>query len=535
MIDKIRKSIEDAVNKARKSQNWPNFEAKIVVDYPKDEQYGDFTTNIAMVLAKKLENPPAGGPLEIAQIIKENIACDVIESVDIAAPGYINITLKKKNLQEIVVHINKLGKKYGESESGKGKKILIEFVSSNPTGPIHIGNARGGPLGDTLARVMEKSGFKTEREFYINDWGNQIEILGHSVLGDGEGQYKGDYIEDLRNKLNKNLTDPLEVGHWAAHMIIQEYIKPTCKKSGIIFDHWYSERDELHKKNKVDKIIDFLKKNDLTYEKDGALWYKSTAYGDDKDRVLIKADAKKTYIATDFAYHKEKVERGYDKLINIQGADHHKEAQVVKSFVEKVLETKTSIDYILTQIVKIIQDGQEIKMSKRKGTYFALDDLVEEVGRDAVRFIFLSYSPTNHINFDIDLAREQSEKNPVYYVQYAHARISSILKKADIMHFKFDKSSPVGLLEHQKELNLIRELAKFPAIVEEISISYEVHRLPFYAMKLADKFHSFYAECKVLDERNSELTGARLNLVKAVKIVLAEVLDLMGVEAPEKM
>lgn len=531
MKQEIKKEIEKAVIDTKKANNWPDFEIEVHVDYPRDEQFGDFTTNIAMILAKILKD----SPLKIAQAIKENIDSDVIEGVDIAAPGYINITLKKKYLQETVAKINKDGKKFGRNELGKGKKVLLEFVSSNPTGPIHIGNARGGPLGDTLSRVLEKSGYKTKKEFYINDAGNQIEILGHSVLGDSEAQYKGEYIDDLRNKLDKKLKTPLEIGHWAAHMIINDYIKPTCKKAGINFDRWFSESDNLHKKNKVDGIIGLLKEKVLTYEKEGALWYNSTKFGDDKDRVLIKSDGKKTYIATDFAYHEDKVKRGYDKLINIQGADHHKEAQVVKNFVEKVLNAKVEVDYILTQIVKVIQNGQEVKMSKRKGIYFAFDDLIDEVGSDAVRFIFLSYSPTNHINFDIDLAREQSEKNPVYYVQYAHARISSILKKAEIMHFKFDKSSSMELLDHEKEISLIRELAKFPALIEEVAENYEVHRLPFYAMKLADKFHSFYGECKVLDEKNSELTAARLNLVRAVKIVLAEVLDLMGVSAPEKM
>jgi arginyl-tRNA synthetase len=537
MRDEIKKSIEKALEELGKQENWLAFaeasadKPELVVDYPKDEQFGDFTTNIAMVLAKNIKK----SPMEIAQAIKEKIKSDMIGEIDIVPPGYINITLKLNYLQKIIAEINEKGKKFGENRSGKGEKVLLEFISSNPTGPIHIGNARGGPLGDTLAKVMEKSGYKTEREFYINDWGHQVEILGHSVLGDSEVQYKGDYIKDLAAKMDKNLKNPLEVGHWAAHMIIKDYIKPTCKKAGIKFDYWYSEKDSLHGKNKVDAVIKFLEEKKLTYEKEGALWYKSTEFGDDKDRVLVKSDGKKSYIATDFAYHKEKVERGYDKLINIQGADHHKEAEVVKNFIEKVLEKKITADYILTQIVKVLENGEEVKMSKRKGTYFALDDLIEEVGRDAVRFIFLSYTPTNHINFDINLAREQSEKNPVYYVQYAHARISSIIKRAKVMNFKFDRKNSADLLIHEKELSLIRELAKFPALIEEVSVSYEVHKLPFYAMRLADKFHSFYGACKVLDEKNSELTRARLNLVNAVKIVLAETLNLMGVDAPEKM
>ena len=373
MKSEIKKSIKKAVEELKTQENWTSFEMpEIEVDYPRDEQFGDFTTNIAMILAKDLKK----SPIKIASAIKEKIESDVIEEVDIAAPGYINITLKNKYIQKSVWEINKQGRKFGEGKSGKGQKVLLEFVSSNPTGPIHIGNARGGPLGDTLARVMEKAGYKTEREFYINDWGNQIEILGHSVLGDSDAQYRGEYIDDLAKKRDKQLKTPLEIGHWAAHMIIKDYIKPTCKKAGINFDHWYSEKKELHEKGKVDEVITFLKSKDLTYEKEGALWYKSTQFGDDKDRVLVKSDGKKSYTATDFAYHKEKVRRGYGKLINIQGADNHKEAEVVKKFTQKVLGGNTDVDYILTQIFKVIENGVEVKMSKRKGTYFALDDLI---------------------------------------------------------------------------------------------------------------------------------------------------------------
>lgn len=531
MKKELQKSIEKALIKLKNQENWDFDMPEIEVTHPKDEQFGDFTTNVAMVLAKDVKK----SPLEIAGRIKETIESDMAEEIEIASPGYINFTIKNKYWQKVVSEVNQKGKKYGESKAGKGKKIMLEFISSNPTGPIHLGNARGGPLGDTLARVMEKIGYKTDREFYINDWGNQIIMLGHSVLGDSEAQYKGDYIEDLASRWDKKNDDPLQIGHWAAHIIIKEYIKPTCKKLGINFNYWFSEKEELHDKGKVEEMIGIIKEKELAYEKEGALWYQSTKFGDDKDRVLVKSDGQKTYLATDFAYHKNKTERGYDKLINIQGADHHKEAEVVKKFVERVLEKKNRIDYILTQLVKVIENGEEVKMSKRKGTYFAMDDLIESVGRDAVRFIFLSYSSQSSINFDINLAKERSEKNPVYYVQYAHARISSILRKAENMNFKFDKKNSGELLAHEKELSLVRELGKFPFLVEEISQSYEVHKLPAYAIRLADKFHSFYSTCKVLDEKNSELTRARLNLVNAARIVLSETLDLMGIEAPERM
>jgi len=529
MRQEIKKVIEKAIIELKNRENWDSFEMlEIEVDYPKDEQFGDYTTNIAMILAGKMGKSPIG----IAREIAGKISADFIKETEVAPPGYLNFTLDKKYFQKLISEINKKKENFGNSEKGKGQKVLLEFISSNPTGPIHLGNGRGGPLGDTLARVMEKSGWKTEREFYVNDWGHQVEILGHSILKDEEAQYRGDYVDDLARQKDKKMTDPMEIGNWAAHVIINTYIKPTCKKLGITFNSWFSE-EKLHEKKKVDEIIKLLSDKNLTSEKDQALWYKSTEFGDDKDRVLVKSDGTKTYIATDFAYHKDKIDRGFGKLINIQGADHHKEAEVVKNFVEKVL-LAPGPDYIMTQMVKVIKDGQEVKMSKRKGVYFALDDLIDEVGRDAVRFIFLSYSPSNHINFDINLAKEKSDKNPVYYVQYAHARIASILRKAKDLNFKFDESD-LSRLVHPKELSLARELAKFPDLIEDISVSYEVHRLPFYAMKLADKFHSFYNDCKVLDEKNSELTRARLNLVNAVRIVLAETLDLMGISAPEKM
>jgi arginyl-tRNA synthetase len=393
-----------------------------------------------------------------------------------------------------------------------------------------LGNGRGGPIGDVLSNILKKSGFQVEREFYINDFGNQVNILGHSILDDKEAQYKGDYIDNLRQEADISIKDSMKIGNWAANIILERFIKPTVANAGINFNNWFSEK-KLHDEHKVEKVIEELKEKGLTYEKDGALWYKSTTFGDDKDRVLKKSDGNFTYLAVDFAYHKDKLERGFDKLINIMGADHFKEAEVVKNFVEEYLEAKEKVEYILSQIVRVIRNGREIKMSKRKGVYFALDDLIAEVGKDPVRFIFTSYAPSSHINFDIDLAKERSEKNPVYYVQYAHARICSILEKAK----NFSKEANLELLRHKKEWSLIRELNKFPELVREIAENYEVHKLPYYAISVADKFHSFYNTCRVIDEENIELTRARLNLARATKIVLEGTLKLIGVSAPKHM
>lgn len=582
----IKKEIEEIIRNSilelQGKKKFPLFAVpEIKLDYSKNEKFGDYTTNAALVLAGILKK----NPMEIAEqmvillngcIVQEPLPLTplpegegetgmpspltspkgrggksgnfhperdarVFEKIEVMKPGYINFYLSKEFLRNKIIEINEEKEKFGGSEIGKGKKVLIEFISSNPTGPIHLGNGRGGPLGDTLGNILEKSGYEVKREFYVNDFGGQVEILGHSVLKDGQAQYRGDYIDELARDMDKNIKDPKEAGVWTAGIILEKLIKPTCGKLGIRFDNWFFE-SELHEKKETDQAIEMIKEKKLSFEKDKALWYKSTEFGDDKDRVLIKSDGSKTYLAADFAYHKNKIERGFDKLINIQGADHHKEAAVVKSFVENVLKNKTEIDYILTQFVRIVKDGKEMKMSKREGVYFALDDLIEEAGRDAVRFIFLSYAPSSHVNFDINLARERSEKNPVYYAQYAHARISSILRKSQIPNPKSEtnqkskiQNPKLSLLTHEKELSLIRELNKFPELIEEITKSYEVHKLPHYAIKLADKFHSFYSACRVLDDSDADITRARLNLINAVRIVLAETLRIMGIKSPERM
>lgn len=527
----MRKEIQEIIKKAiealQKAEKWPVFAVpEIIVENTKEEKFGDYSTNVAMVLAKEVKK----NPMEAAEEILKQVQDDRFQKIEIAKPGYINFYLSEKYFHNLIEKINKEKEKFGENKLGKNQKVLLEFISCNPTGPVHLGNGRGGPIGDVLANVLEKNNYQTTREFYVNDFGNQVEVLGHSVLKDEEAQYKGDYVDDLARKKDENMTDSMEVGIWAAGMILNDFIKPACKKSGVRFDNWFSEKS-LHENGKVEEIIILLKEKKLSYEKEGALWYKSTQFGDDKDRVMIKSDGKKTYLANDFAYHKDKISRNFDKLITVQGADHFKEAEVVKNFVEKVLEWKGQIDYIFSQMVRVIKDGQEVKMSKRKGVYFALDDLIDEVGPDAVRFIFTSYSPSSHISFDMNLAKERSEKNPVFYVQYAYARICSIISKANNKNNKIDLS----LLKNKKELNLMRELDKFPELLEEIAGTYEVHKLPHYAIKVADKFHSFYNDCRVIDEKNPELSSARLELIKAVKIVLGETLRLIGVSAPEKM
>ncbi len=547
----IRTLIAAAVSELRAEQGWDLAEMPVFdVSRVKDERFGDYATNIAMILA----GPLGRSPMEIAEEIVARVAShesreekERFEKIEVARPGYINFTLSVPILTDVLrIIIDKQGR-FGDSEIGVGKKVLLEFISANPTGPIHLGNARGGPLGDSLSLVLKKAGYAVTNEYYVNDYGNQVRVLGHSILKDEEAQYRGGYVDDLAEELNGTdvSREALPVGMWAAGRILEQLIKPVCAKASIRFDNWFSEKS-LHDSGEVSAVLDLLREKDLTYEKEGAIWFRSTEFGDDKDRVLVKSDEEKTvtYTAPDFAYHKNKIDRGFNILINIQGADHHGQAAVVGRFVEDVLGAKDVVKLILTQFVKIMQDGVEVKMSKRRGTYYALDDLIEEVGKDAVRFIFSSYAATSHIVFDIDLALERSAKNPVYYVQYAHARLASVLRKAEEAGIHQGPSltsrtvldtADLSLLTHPKERELLRELSSFPELIEGVAETYAVHHLPQYAIRIADKLHSFYADCRVIDPENPELTKARLALVSGVKIVLRETLGLLGIDAPERM
>jgi len=521
----MKQQIKEKLEQALKKLNYKVDE--VVVDYPKNDTFGDYSTNVAMILAKEANK----NPMEIAEEILKLAQDDkgLFEKIEIVKPGYINFYLSKKYLQDLVKKINKEEGKFGGGKIGEGKKIHLDFVSANPTGPVHLGNGRGGPYGDVLGNVFKKIGFEVWKEYYVNDFGNQVKVLGHSVLKDEKAEYKGDYIDDLNKKIKSK--DPFEAGQEAARIIIDKIIKPSMEKMGIYFDKYFSEKS-LHDSGEVKKVFDDFKKKSLIYEKDAALWFKASEFGDDKDRVVRKSSGEITYFGGDIAYHKNKFERGFNRLINVWGADHHGDVKRVVGAVE-ALGYGGKLEVILTQMLKVIQDGKEVKMSKRKGTYVSMDDLVDEVGSDAVRFFFLMYSADTHMTFDLNLAKERSEKNPVYYVQYAHARICSILEKAK--ELKLKESENLDLLTHEKELELIRELNKFPEIIEDISKNYEVHRLPYYVMSVADKFHSFYNACKVIDEENPELTGARLKLIDAVRIIIKEALRILGVKAPNKM
>ena len=540
MKENIKKLLNKAILEAKKQNNWPSSAAgkpdfgkiEILIDYAKNEKFGDYTSNIAMILAKKIgENP-----MEVAETLKRSFRVDPelhFRKIEVAAPGYINFYLSEKYLQEVVKKINDEKNNFGNSKIGKGVKVNNEFISANPTGPLHLGNGRGGFYGDCLSKVLRKSGFDVTNEYFINDAGEQVLKLGHSVLKDSEAVYIGEYIDEL-NKKYKKVSDVQEVGAKAANDILKNIIQKTTKeKMQIDFDEWISEK-KIQDEKYIDRAIDLLKNKKLTYESEEAFWLKTSEFGDDKDRVLIKKDKNKTYFATDCGYILNKKERGFDKIIEIWGADHHGYINRFQAAAEALEFKKEQIKFIIVQLVRLVKDGKEARMSKRAGNVVYIDDLIEEIGHDVTRFFFLMYSPDTHMNFDLGLAKERSQKNPVYYVQYAYARICSILAKVESRKSKVE-SIDLSLLIHEKELSLIKELNKFPELVEEISSSYEVHRLPQYAIKLADKFHSFYDVCRVIDEENSELTKSRLLLVNAVRIVLSETLELIGVDRPEHM
>lgn len=533
MDKELEKIIRAAIILLQKDKTFPFFELpKIEVTYPKDEQFGDYTTNVAMTTAKLVGK----NPTEIAELIASKIKTDIFSKIEAIKPGYINFFLSEKHLQKLTAEINIQKEIFGENQSGKGVKVCNEFISANPTGPLHLGNGRGGFYGDSISKVLKKSGFEVTNEYYINDAGEQILKLGHSVLKDREAEYAGGYLDDL-NEQFKNISDVREVGEKAADLILKNYIQKTItEKMKINFDVWISERKDLEEKGYIEKAINVLKEKKLTYEEGGALWLRTSDFGDDKDRVLQKKDGERTYFASDCGYILSKMDRGFSRLVEIWGADHHGYVDRFKA-AASALGFKGELKFIIVQLVRLSRDGGEVKMSKRAGNVIYIDELIDAVGQDVCRFFFLMYSPDTHLNFDMKLAKESSAKNPIFYVQYAHARICSILRKAksELGVVNFESGDNLDKLNHLKELNLMRELNKFPKLIEEISQNYEVYRLPLYAVKIADKLHSFYDACLVIDKKNSELTQARLKLVNAVRIVLAETLRLIGVAAPEKM
>lgn len=553
--DELRKIVLETTKKA-----FPKLKIGleyVEVERPPRPEFGDWMTNIALKLSKKIGSDSQNIAEKIHDsIITTNGWGSIIDEtgLNIAGPGFLNFKISKQYYQKELKKILKEGDKFGNLNLYKGKKIQVEFISANPTGPLTLANGRGGFGGDVLARVFEKASAEVTREYYVNDGGNQVKILGDSILylreigkpDEKKDLYQGEYIEKWEaehQKEVKKYKNPEKIGRIAARDILENLIKPSVSKMKIKFDNWFSEQS-LYDKNKVKKAINFLKSKKLIYEKDEALWFKSTKFGDDKDRVIKKSDGSYTYIASDIAYHWDKFKkRKFDKVINFLGADHFGYVNRLQAAVS-AMGTGGDLDILIFQLVRLVKGGKEYKMSKRKGTYVTMDDLLEliegsvEEASDVARFFFLQREFNTHMDFNLDLAREHSEKNPVFYVKYAHARLSGILRRAKEKVKSKKEKVNLSLLTQPEEINLIKELIRLPEILEEIlpDKNYPVHRLTFYAQDIAAKFHSFYEHCKVIDEEKLELTVARLKLVEATKIVLGIVMrDLLGIETPERM
>ena len=520
----MKNLIEKSLVSLQKKGQIPDFKIpSVIIERAPQDFRGDYSSNIALTVKGQSKKKP----FELADLIKKEIkGAGFLKKIETAKPGFINFFVSPEFLQNSLKEVLKEKQKFGSLVLGKGKSINVEFISANPTGPLTLGNGRGGFCGDVLANVLEKSGYKVTREYYVNDMGEQIRKLGHSVLGDSKAVYKGEYIKELRERIKGE--DPEKVGEKASQEIMKSVIKPSIKKMGIEFDVWFSEKS-LHK-GEVEKVLSFLKEKGHVYEKEGALWFNTTKFGDDKDRVLIRKNKEKTYFASDIAYLKNKFERGFDKLIFFLGADHAGYIKRMEAASQALEDDKEKLDFIVMQLVRLFQKGEKVKMSKRAGTYVTIDELIEEVGSDAARFFFLMRGPGSHLNFDLDLAKERSQKNPVYYVQYAHTRISSILRKSE-MSFK---GAGLGLLKEPSELALAKEIVRLPEIMEDIAKDYQVQRLTQYARDLADAFHKFYEDCQVLT-KDQDLAKARLSLILAAKIALANALGVMGISLPEKM
>lgn len=526
-------------------------EINIHLETPKDKANGDFATNIAMQLTKLAKKPPRA----IAEAILEHLTTEGtdIEKVEIAGPGFMNITVRKDFLASVVSAAFEQGENYGRSTAGAGEKVQVEFVSANPTGDLHLGHARGASVGDSLCNVLDFAGFDVSREYYINDAGNQINNLAYSLearykqaLGMDaempEDGYHGPDIIGIAGKLAEEFgatildkSDEERFKFFREHGLKLELAKlqNDLKNFRVEFDVWYSETS-LYENGKIDVALDKLKANGHVFDEEGATWFRSTTFGDDKDRVLIKNDGSFTYLTPDIAYHEDKLRRGFDKLINIWGADHHGYIPRMKAAIEALGYDRGTLEVDIIQMVQLYKNGEKFKMSKRTGNAVTMRELVEEVGLDAVRYFFVKTAGDSHMDFDLDLAVSQSNENPVYYAQYAHARISSILRAANEQGFEASLEN-LNLLVAEKEEDVLKKVGAFPQIVADAAKHRTPHRIANYIQDLAAAFHSFYNAEKVLNQDNKELTEARLALITAVKTTLANALKLIGVSAPEKM
>ncbi|WP_078432036.1 arginine--tRNA ligase [Metabacillus halosaccharovorans] len=548
--ERLKEEIKAAVIKAGLAE-----EAQIpevLLELPKEKAHGDYATNMAMQLARVAKKAP--------RMIAEDIVANFdkqkgsIDKIEIAGPGFINFYMNNSYLTDLIPSILKAGTSYGETNVGKNEKVQVEFVSANPTGDLHLGHARGAAVGDSLCNVLAKAGYDVSREYYINDAGNQINNLALSVearyfqaLGKDnempEDGYHGEDIIGIGKKLAEEYGDKFaEQSSDERLAFFREYglkyemakLKEDLEEFRVPFDVWYSETSLYHN-GKIDNALAALKEKGHIYEEEGATWFRSTTFGDDKDRVLIKNDGSYTYLTPDIAYHKDKLDRGFTKLINVWGADHHGYIPRMKAAIEALGYGKDTLEVEIIQLVHLYKNGEKMKMSKRTGKAVTMRDLIEEVGLDAVRYFFAMRSADTHMDFDLDLAVSTSNENPVYYAQYAHARICSMLRQGEEQGLSYEENLKLDEITSEKEFDLLKKLGEFPQAVTEAAQKRIPHRITNYIYDLASTLHSFYNAEKVLDPENTEKSRARLGLMKATQVTLQNALTIIGVSAPEKM
>ena len=574
----LTKCVQDLISKGILKE----MPSKIRIDHTKDNSHGDYATNIALMLSKQAKM----SPVELAKIIIDQFEQkNFIKKIEIAGPGFINFFISQESSSSIVNDILAQAASYGCSDIGQGKKVLLEYVSANPTGPLHVGHGRGAAYGATVSNLLRNAGFIVDNEYYVNDAGRQMDILTVSIylrylticgedLRFPDNGYQGQYINDIAQviyetsgqkfHLKSDLVfenvcrDGTEGGDKEVHIdqliekaksilgdgfkavfevgieSILSGIKNDLAEFGVVFEKWFSEQS-LIDSGLSESCISKLKDSKNLYEKDGALWFKTTNYGDEKDRVVVRDNGNHTYFASDIAYHLEKLDRGYDKIINVWGADHHGYIPRVKASIEALGHNSDKLEILLVQFANLYRGGSKVQMSTRSGSFVTLEDLRAEVGNDAARFFYILRKSEQHMDFDLDLAKSKTNENPVYYIQYAHARICSVFKQADEKELELDVSQAnLSLLTEEIEKDILRELSRFRSVLESSAIQYEPHQLAYYLRDLSNHFHSYYNACKfIVDDKN--LTQARLALINATQQILKNGLSILGVGAPESM
>lgn len=545
------KIINDCIDGARSSGLIPaDAKLNFIIETPREEGFGDYSTNVAFILAPHLRKKPIDVARQLIESMKGSGSC---ESVSVAGPGFINFSLKDDLWQQLLQRVALEGVRLLYPDVGSSRNVLIEFVSANPTGPLHIGHGRGAAVGDVLANLLERTGHRVGREYYINDAGRQIRTLGRSTylrLGELRGEtvdyppdlYQGDYVREIARKvIDENVPVPegeeeaVEFLASYASDFIMDCIKRDLNDFGVAFDRYFLE-STLYESGIVDETLDILKGRGIAYERDGALWFKTSLYEKDDDRVLIKSDGQKTYFTSDIAYHLDKYKRSFDTLVDIWGSDHHGYIPRLRASVQALGRNKEDLRFILIQFVTLIKDGKPVGMSTRSGEFTTLREVMEEVGRDACRFYFLMRKSDAHLEFDLDLAKKTSNENPVYYVQYAHARIESIFRNAREVGIDTEKldDADCALLAVKEELDLIRWITRYHGVLEGSARNLEPHRVTFYLIELVGRFHSYYNKTRVLGN-DIGLVRARLLLLGVLRDVIRDGLGLIGVSAPVKM